>query len=63
MCCGVFSVQLNRYTRTECRNSCASGGGTIRREMCHPGQTCTDSTQTCGQSQGLPSGYNLYRCN
>ncbi len=63
VCCGVFSFQQNRYTRTECRNSCTSSGGTIMREMCHPGQTCSNPNQTCSQSQGLPAGYNLYRCN
>lgn len=60
VCCGVFSFQQNRYTQLECRSSCS---GYNLREICHPGQTCTDTNQTCSQSPGLPSGYDLYRCN
>jgi hypothetical protein len=64
-CCGLYSG--GGYTKFACMPSCAdagapgdAGGLGLWFEMCHAGQTCKDSTQSCLSSAYLPS--NLFRC-
>jgi hypothetical protein len=63
-CCGLYSG--GGYTQFTCMPSCADagtpdgGGLALWFEMCHAGQTCKDTTQSCLSSTYLPS--SLYRC-
>lgn len=65
-CCGKF-VQPG-YVQIGCFDSCAAQqgdagftmGGALWFELCHPNDTCEDTTATCGTSQYLPS--SLSRC-
>jgi hypothetical protein len=61
VCCGHF--EGSGYTEFACRDACGEGDGgqtDLWLELCHPGQTCADTTMQCLSSQYLPSF--MYRC-
>jgi hypothetical protein len=58
ICCGTYSFQQQIYTTLSCKNTCTANN---EREICHPGQQCTNPNETCSNSPALPS--YLYRCD
>jgi hypothetical protein len=66
-CCGEYN--MSGYDKFKCMASCAAtdagagaglGMGPILFELCHPGDTCEDSTAMCLTSPYLPA--SLSRC-
>jgi hypothetical protein len=62
-CCG--RVDGTTYTEIGCFDSCEgaaadAGMGTLYLELCHAGDTCTNTAYSCGTSQYLPQ--YLLRC-